>query len=182
MSEKPHGSVPNPWSYPVAVSKIPDAGQHITLEADDQQRAELARIGGLQNVSRATATFDLFHRRSGAVELTGRVTARVGQICVVTLEPLENDVDEAIEVIFAEPDTAAAAPRPKSEDDDEEPDPPELIENGVIDIGKLAADMFFLGIDPYPRKPDAVFEVEQDDDDPEQHPFAALKALKKPKT
>jgi hypothetical protein len=35
----------------------------------------------------------------------------------------------------------------------------------------------FLGIDPYPRRPDAVFEPPMAATDPEDHPFAALKAL-----
>lgn len=180
MSDKAHGGASgqasNPWSHPVVVAKIPESGLHVAFEADAQQCAALAQTGGLRNVQRAAAAFDLFHGRSGAVEVTGRVTARVGQECVVTLEPIDSDIDEAIDVIFAEPDTAAAA-RP-SDDGEEEPDPPELVDNGVIDLGKLAADMFFLGIDPYPRKADAVFEAESETDDPEDHPFAALKALK----
>jgi hypothetical protein len=57
------------------------------------------------------------------------------------------------------------------------PDPPEPIVNGVIDLGRLATDALFLGVDPYPRKPDAVFEVPVVPPDPEDHPFAALKAL-----
>ena len=36
---------------------------------------------------------------------------------------------------------------------------------------------YFLAIDPYPRKPDAVFDVPVVPPDPEDHPFAALKAL-----
>ena len=36
----------------------------------------------------------------------------------------------------------------------------------------------YLAIDPYPRKPDAVFEPVVEAADPEDHPFAALKALK----
>ena len=36
----------------------------------------------------------------------------------------------------------------------------------------------WLAIDPYPRKPGAVFEPRVEADDPEDHPFAALKALK----
>jgi hypothetical protein len=36
----------------------------------------------------------------------------------------------------------------------------------------------FLGIDPYPRKPGVVFDVPVTPPDPEDHPFAALKALK----
>jgi hypothetical protein len=35
----------------------------------------------------------------------------------------------------------------------------------------------FLGIDPYPRRRDAVFEPPVVAADPEDHPFAALKAL-----
>ncbi len=65
-----------------------------------------------------------------------------------------------------------------AESDDEIPDPPEPIDNGMIDLGRVATDALFLAIDPYPRKPDAVFEPLVDAADPEDHPFAALKALK----
>jgi hypothetical protein len=37
-----------------------------------------------------------------------------------------------------------------------------------------------LGLDPYPRKEGAVFEPVIAPVDPADHPFAALKALKKP--
>ena len=59
-------------------------------------------------------------------------------------------------------------------------DPPEAIERGMIDLGRVAADALFLGIDPYPRKPAAVFEPIVEPDDPGEHPFAALQALKTP--
>jgi hypothetical protein len=61
---------------------------------------------------------------------------------------------------------------------EETPDPPEPIVGGIIDLGRLATDALILGIDPYPRKPDAVFEPLLEVADPEDHPFAALKALK----
>jgi hypothetical protein len=64
-----------------------------------------------------------------------------------------------------------------AESDDEIPDPPEPIERGIIDLGRVATDALFLGIDPYPRRADAVFEAPVVVDDPEDHPFAALKAL-----
>jgi hypothetical protein len=38
--------------------------------------------------------------------------------------------------------------------------------------------VLFLAIDPYPRKAGAVFEPQVIAADPEDHPFAALKALK----
>jgi hypothetical protein len=36
----------------------------------------------------------------------------------------------------------------------------------------------YLAVDPYPRKPGAVFEPMVEVADPEDHPFAALRALK----
>jgi hypothetical protein len=110
------------------------------------------------------------------------VTAHVGQVCVVSLDPIENDVIEDIDLLFV-PESQVPALADTVEDDDEAghevPDPPEPIVNGVIDLGRLATDALFLGLDPYPRKPDAVFERPSIADDPEDHPFAALKALKR---
>jgi hypothetical protein len=108
------------------------------------------------------------------------VQARIGQTCVVTLDPIENDIDEPIDLMFAPPEQIPqmADLIDEVEDSDEEtPDPPEPIVNGFIDIGRLATDVLFLGIDPYPRKPDAVFEQAVEVVDPLDHPFAALKAL-----
>ena len=62
--------------------------------------------------------------------------------------------------------------------DEETPDPPEPIENGIIDLCRVATDALYLAVDPYPRKPGAVFKPVVEAADPEDHPFAALKALK----
>ena len=59
-----------------------------------------------------------------------------------------------------------------------ETDIDEPIENGMIDLGRVATDAVYLALDPYPRKPGAVFEPVVEAADPEDHPFAALKALK----
>jgi hypothetical protein len=64
-----------------------------------------------------------------------------------------------------------------AEGESEIPDPPEPIENGMIDLGRLATDVLLLAVDPYPRKPGVVFEPVVTAADPEDHPFAALKAL-----
>ena len=174
---QPHRDNPrdNPWSHPVAVAKIPAAGTQVTFTANAAERAALAEVAGVREILEAQASFHLTHVR-GAIQAQGRVSGLIGQDCVVTLEPLENRVEEDIDVIFAEPDSAAAA-TPKVDIDEDEPDPPEIIVNGTIDLGRLATDMLFLGIDPYPRKADAAFTAAVEASDPEEHPFAALKAL-----
>jgi hypothetical protein len=57
-------------------------------------------------------------------------------------------------------------------------EPPEPLENGIVDLGAVATEFLILGIDPYPRKPGAEFTPAKTRQEGE-HPFAALAALKK---
>ena len=171
----------DPWSVPIAVEQIPDTGLHRDIEASAATRAAMAELGGLREILSASASLDVTPKSGGRVHVEGRIRARVGQTCVVTLDPIESDIDEPIDLIFAPPEQIpemAALVDEAAESAVEIPDPPEPIVNGVIDLGRLATDALFLGVDPYPRKPDAVFEVPVVPPDPEDHPFAALKALK----
>ena len=171
----------DPWSVPVTVAQIPDTGLHRDFEADRAVREAMAEVAGLRNILRASASLDLMLKRDGRVHVTGRVQARIGQVCVVTLDPIENEIDEDIDLIFAPPEQIsqlADLVEESAESDTEIPDPPEPIINGVIDLGRLATDALFLAVDPYPRKPGAVFEPHVEAADPEDHPFAALKALR----
>lgn len=173
---------PDPWRVPVAVVQVPDTGLHRDLEADEAVRKAIAEVGGLREVLAASATLDVTPMSGGRYQVEGRVRARVGQTCVVTLDPIENDIDEPIDLIFAPPEQIpemADLVEEAAESDVEIPDPPEPIENGVIDLGRIATDALFLAVDPYPRKPDAVFEPPVVAEDPEDHPFAALKALQR---
>jgi hypothetical protein len=170
----------DPWSVPVAVAQVPDTGLHRDIEAGPAARAAMAELAGLREIVSASASLDVTPKGRGRFQVEGRVQARIGQTCVVTLDPILNDIDEAIDLIFA---PAEQIPElsdlidDAAESSEEIPDPPEPIENGFIDLGRLATDALFLGIDPYPRRPDAVFEPPVVAADPQDHPFAALKAL-----
>jgi hypothetical protein len=172
----------DPWRAPVIVSQIPEAGLSRELEADAATRAAMAEIAGLREILSARAMFDVRPESGGRVQVVGKVSARIGQTCVVTLEPIENDIDEAVDLIFV----PAEQLEHLADDDGEEQEGGteaanqlEPIENGVIDLGRLATDVLYLAIDPYPRKEGAVFEPQIAAADPEDHPFAALKALKR---
>ena len=175
----------DPWRVPVTVLQIPEGGLRRELDADEAVRKAMAEIADLREVLSAHASFDVTPKSGGRFHVAGKVRARVGQTCVVTLDPIENEIDEPIDLIFAPPEQIpelADLVDDTAESNVQTPDPPEPIVNGIIDLGRLATDALLLAIDPYPRKPDAVFEHEVTAPDPEDHPFAALKALKvKPK-
>ena len=71
---------------------------------------------------------------------------------MVTLEPIENEIEEAVDLAFA---PAAAASRPRTAARRSQvaaEDAPEPLVGGVVDLGVIATEFLILGIDPYPRK------------------------------
>jgi len=167
-----------PWSVLVAVEDIPETGLHVEIDAPEAIRAQIAALAGLRELACLSAVFDLARRGAG-VRVIGRVNARVGQTCVVTLEPVESDLEESVDLKFApllaqsirsKADTAAL---PAAEEE-----PPEPLSDGKVDLGAIATEFLLLGIDPYPRKAGAKFSPVQSDDSSAK-PFAILEALKK---
>ena len=74
-------------------------------------------------------------------------------------------------------------PAPNQKETEAEPrdvkwNDPEPLIGGVVDLGALATEFLLLGLDPYPRKPGAVFEPPRDLK-PDAGPFAALAKLTK---
>jgi uncharacterized metal-binding protein YceD (DUF177 family) len=168
----------SPWSVPVAVDDIPETGLHLEIDAPEPVRAEIAGLAGLRELGRLSGVFDLTRRGAG-VRVTGNVSARVGQTCVVTLEPVESDIDEPVDLRFAPRPVAPASAKSETvaaHTSDE--DPPDPLFGGKLDLGSIATEFLLLGIDPYPRKPGAEFAPVKPDD-ASAKPFAALEALKK---
>ena len=89
-----------PLSRPVSVRHLPPEGLEVAVEATPEERAALAKdfkleaIHALEGRFRLTGTAERVH-------VEGVVTARVGQICVVTLEPFDDVIEEEVEVDFA---------------------------------------------------------------------------------
>lgn len=168
----------DPWRLPVAVADIPETGRRFDLVADEHVRAALAKIAGVASVPRLEAEFELTRHGRDGVRVVGHVSATVEQTCVLTLEPLENTVEESVDLLFAPPrdgaSTSTAAVKAARSDD-----PPEALRDGIVDLGALATEFLLLGIDPYPRKPGSVFDAPKPAEKVADHPFAALAALKK---
>jgi uncharacterized metal-binding protein YceD (DUF177 family) len=159
------------WTVPVQLAEVPETGLHVELEASEAVRVGLAELAGLRAIAGLMASFDVTHRGAG-LHVQGQVNAQVEQICVVTLEPVENVIDEEVDLLFM---PSVAEPRAEGETDDDLPEP---LVDGRIDLGAIATEFLVLGIDPYPRKPGVTFEGPKPETNG-AHPFAALAALKK---
>jgi len=171
-----------PWRVPVMLEDIPETGEHFDLEADAGVRTAVASVAGLRDLPRLRASFDVTRHGSDGLHVVGSVSASVGQTCVVTLEPVDSEIEESIDLTFV-PRPASEVPAADGEEDKPRPrdlnlNDPEPLIGGAIDLGALAVEFLILGLDPYPRKPGAVFQPPQDDK-PEPGPFAALAKLTK---
>ncbi|MBX3597211.1 MAG: DUF177 domain-containing protein [Rhizobiaceae bacterium] len=128
----------------------------VEIVADQEQRAELAQIHGLERVDALSATLMVSPWKRNGVKVTGTVTADVVQTCVVTLEPLESHIAEDVETVFLPEDSKLGREGfglgGEIVIDAEGPDSPEIFSGDTIDVGALAEEFFGLGIDPYPRK------------------------------
>jgi Large ribosomal RNA subunit accumulation protein YceD len=166
------------WSVPVAVEDIPDTGLHIEIEAAAAARAAVAEFASLRELPQLSALFDLTRVGAG-VHVGGQVQARIGQTCVVSLEPIENELAEAVDLRFMPMSAGSAAPPAKDREKPQGSDePPEPLIDGQVDLGALAVEFLILGIDPYARKAGAQF-VPPKVEDVSEHPFGALEILKK---
>jgi len=162
------------FSRPVGVNHLPRGGRTVAVEADEAERAALARRFDLIALDELKARFTLTPGRGDTVLVAGTLQAAVVQRCVVTLDPVPAAVEDEIEEIFA--DTEGR------EEDEIEVDPLaaeiEPLVGGRIDLGELAAQHLSLALDPYPRSPDAPepsAEPAAEDRSETRRPFAVLK-------
>lgn len=161
-----------PLSRLVDVMNIPPRGQEVHVVASAEERDALAKDFGLPGIRALSGDFKLTSTAKG-IHVAGLVKASITQVCVVTLDSFDSDIEEEVEVDFAEPSGMPAEPPT----DINEYEPPDEIVNGQIDLGALTAEFLALGLDPYPRKPGVDFSY-RDPGDAKDSPFAALGKLK----
>jgi hypothetical protein len=180
MRAREERTLERPWSVPVSIHEIPETGRHFELAADAAVRAAVAKATGLEALPRLEASFDVTRRAANGLRVTGRVSATVGQICVVTLDPIENEIEEFVDLDFVPavaPDIEGGSGQGRSVEVTVGEEP-ELLFGDSVDLGALATEFLMLGIDPYPRKPGAVFVAETPEDETD-HPFAGLARLRR---
>lgn len=165
------------WSFPVAVAELPAEGMEYELVPDERVREALARHVGVIAIPQLAARLNVRPDGRGGAEVKGTLQASVRQTCVVTLEPFDNPILEPIEVRFSPRGTVAPEAGGMIDLDAEEP-PDELID-GTLDLAALVAEFLALSIDPYPRKPGAVFSPPKEGETGKApSPFASLEKLK----
>ncbi len=168
------------FSLTVAVRDVGRRGRTVMLKADADERAALAKVLGIEAIERLAGEFSLEMISGSSVHLRGRLEADLVQICVVSLEPVQQHVDELVSMTLLPTETADGRPHASKLIDPMDEDDRDTYSSGRIDLGMIVSEQLALHLDPYPRAPGVQFEAavsagaEQRDS-----PFAALERLKR---
>lgn len=171
----------------VDLDRMGPSGAALEVTPSDSERAALAKRFGFLGLPAFSARVTVDRRVGGQIVVEGRLRGRIVQACVLTLDPVTQDLDEAFRIVF-KPDMA----------DDRDPesgeavlasqaDAPEPLTGNVLDVGEIVAEQLSLAADPYPRRPGAKLEdvlpkprhgSKKGPSDQRRHPFASLAALR----
>ena len=174
------------FSRMVQVADLPPKGTVRRERASRTECVALAERLGISALKRLSYEVHLTPRHDGlSVIADGRVTAQIEQICSVTMDPLDSDIDIPAQVRFEE--LPESANETDLEIDVDADDPPEPIINGSFDLGEAVVQLLALEIDPFPRTPGLPYEdlesrprgsSTNESDKADEHPFAALEELR----
>lgn len=174
-------------SLPVAVNRLKSLGEVVKGTADQAMCKELTERLGVLAVKSFAVEARVSPWKKNGVRIEGTVKGEVEQACVVTLAPVQESLDEQFEITLL-PEGSPYARRSNDSAtggemivDPEGEDPPEEFSGDEIDVGQYAEEFFALGLNDYPRAPEAEFSGHIEDeakDNPQENPFAALAGLK----
>lgn len=162
----------------ISLATVSEAGLEKRLAASEPARAALVRRLGVIDLPRFSATFRLAPRRGGrAYLLDAHLSAEVVQSCVVSLEPVAEEIEEDLRILFDRdmtPDPEMMGPPQEGLFEGEVTDF-EPLDGGEIDIGEILCQFLALALDPYPRRPGLEANLPRESAGEEERPQASRK-------
>src|SRR5690349_8097857 len=171
----------------VDLDRMGPGGAALEISPSDSERAALAKRFGFLNLPAFSARVTVDRRPGGQVVVEGRLRGRIVQACVLTLDPVNQDLDDAFRIVFTKDLADERDPESGETLLNAQVDAPEPLSGNLLDVGEIVAEQLSLIADPYPRRTGVKLEdvMPRPRRDgrrglPEQrrHPFAALAVLK----
>lgn len=164
------------WPCEIPLARVDRGPVSLRLEPSSEQRKAIAKQLGLVSLEALSAEVHLSSWLDGA-SISGILRARVVQTCSATADDFETPIDArfALKVL---PANSENAPQEEFGDlgaDPDGDDPPDVLEGEAIEVSGYVVEHLALELDPFPRKPGAVFV--QPPEPTEISPFSALKSL-----
>jgi uncharacterized metal-binding protein YceD (DUF177 family) len=163
----------------IRLDSMPRDGRDIDITVEREAREAIAAQIEVTAVDRLQVKLHAVRFRGG-IRVSGQLKALVVQPSVVSLEPVTDEIAEAVDRIFLPGGEKPYAGKADAEVfvDLEGDDMPDHFEGNEADLSDLIIETLALAIDPYPRLDGESVGIAGDEDDEEDSPFAGLKVLK----
>lgn len=168
-----------PFLHIFALDAIKDGGVEdieITATPEDlkaiAKRLEILELKGLTVEGKLQRV-----KGENRLDFTGRLLADVVQACVVSLAPVEEGINEPLELSFMEgvdPPVEAAADIELVFEQNAIDEP---MRDGKANLGEVVIQQLSLALNPYPRAKGAAFDEKKWGGTANDNPFAKLKDL-----
>ncbi len=166
----------NELSRPVPLSALGLEPLEQEVAATESECAALAGRFDLPAIGKLHGRVTLARQPGRVIRVSGVLTAKVRRICVVTLEPFDQVVEDDFTLYLTDaPGIGTGAELDILLEDEEMPEP---VDGDAVDCGEIVAEQLALALDPFPRSPEAeaAGPVAQTDPEPEaDNPFKALR-------
>src|SRR5437762_1772692 len=171
----------------VDIDRMGAGGSALEIVASEGERAALAKRFGFLGLPAFSARVTVDRRIGGQVVVEGRLRGRIVQACVLTLDPVTQDLDDTFRVVFKKDLAEERDPESGEAVLNAQADAPEPLAGNLLDVGEIVAEQLSLAADPYPRRPGAKLEDvlprlrnsgRRGPPDQRRHPFAGLSALR----
>jgi uncharacterized metal-binding protein YceD (DUF177 family) len=159
----------------------------LEVAATEDERSALARRFGFLGLPAFSARVTVDRRTGGQVVVEGRLRGKIVQACILTLDPVTQELDEAFRIVFKQDLAEDRDPESGEALVSAQVDAPEPLPGNLLDIGEIVAEQLSLAADPYPRRPGVKLEDvlpkprqsgRQARNEQRRHPFAGLAALR----
>ena len=162
------------------------SGAALEIAPSDSERAALAKRFGFLGLPAFSARVTVDRRPGGQIVVEGRLRGRIVQACVLTLDPVTQELDETFRIVFRQDLADDLDPESGEALLNSHADAPEPLTGNMLDVGEIVAEQLSLAADPYPRRPGVKLEDvlpkprggRKGQPEARRHPFAGLAALR----
>ena len=167
-------------NWQLSIGKIGPKATRMDVEASEADRKAVIATLELLGLPRLFVAYDVRSIAGGHYRLQGRVVADVVQACVSTGEPVDEHIDAPFDVEFWPAEEIGVGGKNEETLDPYSGDPPEPLDDDIIDAGRIAYETLAISIEPFPRHPDAGEPADYGDTGKivALSPFSALRKLK----
>ena len=177
---KPNAQSAAPLAWQHGVTSVGARGVTVDRAASAAELENLKTELDVLSVEALQARYTIIAQSGRSYLMSGDFTARLIQACVVTLEPVAQNIAESFSVSFCPPGRITE-PEEKERPVLDAPDV-EVLSGDVIEAGRVVFELLSAAVDPYPRRGEAEFSWQDPKTDPGDieilHPFAVLSKLK----